>query len=361
MTCSWKPNWQETKQHFIDWWNHEGLVIGAWYGLAKENASETIQRPVAPNSIEQRCLDVNWRALDNHYRLSKSLCCADTLPIAETNIAPVSLALFLGATPVYTEETVWLLPYEHGKDNPEFIPPLRFDPNNEWWKISEQILQTCAELGSGKYMVGCPDLVENIDVLAALHGTEGLLTDMLRRPAWVKEKICEINQVWLEVYRRIFEIIKLEDGSSAVDYFRLWGPGKTNKVQCDSAAMISPQMFEEFVVPALRQQCICLDWVMYHIDGPDALRHLDILLDIDEIDAIEWTPGPRVPSGGSEEWYPIYRKILESGKSLQLVDINPNEVPPLLDAIGGKGVYIITEIHDEKEADWLLRVSEPFR
>lgn len=28
MTNLWKVNWAETKQHFIDWWNHEGLVLG---------------------------------------------------------------------------------------------------------------------------------------------------------------------------------------------------------------------------------------------------------------------------------------------------------------------------------------------
>lgn len=29
-SCTWKPNWPETRQHFEDWWNHTGLVLGGW-------------------------------------------------------------------------------------------------------------------------------------------------------------------------------------------------------------------------------------------------------------------------------------------------------------------------------------------
>ena len=36
--------------------------------------------------------------------------------------------------------------------------------------------------------------------------------------------------------------------------FRIWGPGKTAKVQCDASAMFSPAMFEQFVVPALTEE-----------------------------------------------------------------------------------------------------------
>jgi hypothetical protein len=42
------------------------------------------------------------------------------------------------------------------------------------------------------------------------------------------------------------EIIKLEDGSSfCLEAFRLWGPGKTAKVQCDMSAMFSADQSEK--------------------------------------------------------------------------------------------------------------------
>jgi hypothetical protein len=30
MTQFWKSNWRQTMQHFIDWWNHEGLLLYIW-------------------------------------------------------------------------------------------------------------------------------------------------------------------------------------------------------------------------------------------------------------------------------------------------------------------------------------------
>ena len=27
---NWKSNWQETQRHFLDWWDHKGLVLGMW-------------------------------------------------------------------------------------------------------------------------------------------------------------------------------------------------------------------------------------------------------------------------------------------------------------------------------------------
>jgi len=89
--------------------------------------------------------------------------------------------------------------------------------------------------------------------------------------------------------------------------------------------------------------------------------HLDLRLDIEP-----WTPSsgrriPWVPTGSSPEWYPMYRKILEAGKSVQAIQVTPEEVLPLLDAVGGKGMYITAPLHDEAHAEQLAKAVEPYR
>ena len=27
---TWKSNLEETKQHYLDWWNHKGIVLNMW-------------------------------------------------------------------------------------------------------------------------------------------------------------------------------------------------------------------------------------------------------------------------------------------------------------------------------------------
>jgi hypothetical protein len=184
---------------------------------------------------------------------------------------------------------------------------------------------------------------------------------MVLRPTWVEEKVWEINQAWFECYQAVYDIIAQPDNSSVFAAFNLWGEGKTAKVQCDTCAMFSPKMFERFVVPALTEQCSWLDHSMYHLDGHQCIIHLDLLLGIESLDAIEWTPDPQVPKGGDPCWFPMYRKILDAGKSVQVLDVHYNEILPLLDAVGGKGLYVNTLLDDPLAVDDIAKKIEPYR
>jgi hypothetical protein len=359
MECSWKPNWQETRQHFIDWWKGKGLILGGAPPASRPRAA--VPDPGPAPSVAEGYTDVQKRAQRNHYQLSCQSFPVDVIPVSSTDIGPGSLALLLGSEPGFSPETVWFEPCMHDDPHPEKRPPLRFDPENRWWKVHEATLKACAELGDGKYMVGCPDLIENVDTLASLRGSQTLLMDMIERPGWVTAKLAEINQAFFEAYDRIYDIIKLPGGGGVFGAFRIWGPGKTVKVQCDASAMFSPDMFAQFVVPALSAQCEWLDYSMFHLDGEHCIRHLDALLAIDALDAIEWTPNPKVPSGGDPAWYGMYRRILDAGKSVQAIGVKPEELLPLLDAVGGKGMYVMTTFESEAHAEELARQVEPYR
>ena len=45
-------------------------------------------------------------------------------------------------------------------------------------------------------------------------------------------------------------------------------------------------------------------------------------------------------TGGHPQWYDLYRRIKAGGKSVQAVGVKPEEVVPLLDAVGPEGMYI---------------------
>ncbi len=358
----WKENWEATKQHFEAWWKREGLVLGMWgapplVGAVREDAV----KPPDQRSARDRLLDAEERARHNHGELARQSFPADVIPVSNTDLGPGSLALFLGCEPGFAEDTVWFEPSIHDCAAPEALPPFRFNEANEWWRLTERTLSACAELGRDKYLVGCPDLVENVDVLASLREPQMLLMDMVERPGWVEQKVGEINQVWFDVYQRIYDIVCLPDGSSAFGAFYLWGTGKTAKLQCDASAMFSPDMFQRFVVPSLAEQCRWLDHSLYHLDGTQALCHLDALLAIDALDAIEWTPQAGIESGGDPRWYDLYRRILDAGKSVQVVNVTTDEILPLLDAIGGKGVYVMTSFDSAREAERMMDAVAPYR
>ena len=268
MTIAWKENWNETMRHFIDWWNREGLVLSFSNSFAIEGpARETLMAPGDPASPRDAYVHPAQRARRNHFRLANAAFPADRLPVSGTEIGPGSLGLFLGCEPGFSEETVWFKPCWKDVAAPESLPPITFNPTNAWWRLTEETIRACVAQAKGNYLVGCPDLVENIDILAALRDPQALLFDMIERPDWVEQKVAEINQAFFEAYQRIYDMIRLADGSSCFGPFQIWGTGKTVKVQCDASAMFSPEMFEQFVVPSLTAQCAWLDNSLYHLDG----------------------------------------------------------------------------------------------
>jgi hypothetical protein len=350
---AWKPNWGETRHHFEGWWNRKGLVVGMSGGVLAATPHEAVDAPEAVSLAEERFYaDVPARTRHNHYWLSLQDFPLDMIPVADTMIGPGSLALCLGSEPEFAPTKVWFGSTLERESDPERCAPLRFGPENRWWRIHEETLRASAELARGRYLVGCPDLIENIDILASLRGMSLLLMDMIDRPEWVGQKLREINRAYFEVYDRVYDIIKLEDGSSTYEAYKLWGPGKTAKVQCDAAAMFSAEMFRQLVVPSLREQCAYLDHSMYHLDA---------LFEIEELDAIEFTPNANLPQGGDPRWYDLYRRILDAGKSVQVFRVRPREIVPLLDAIGGRGVYVLGLFRSRAEAEAIREEVEQFR
>src|SRR5699024_7599957 len=145
-----------------------------------------------------------------------------------------------------------------------------------------------------------PELMENIDVLASLRGAQNTVYDLIDEPEEMEERIQQVTDVYFDYYDRFYDLVKDTDGSSSYTVFQIWGEGKTAKIQCDFSALMSPNQFREFIVDPLRQQARKLDHVLYHLDGPDAIKHVDALMEIEEIDALQWTSGDHGPDGTLE-------------------------------------------------------------
>ena len=100
-----------------------------------------------------------------------------------------------------------------------------------------------------RYFTGCPAICPNLDVLSEVRGTEALMMDLVLEPEWVHRKLDEIHRAFVETYQEIYDITREEDGSSVFAYFMIWAPGTVCLAQCDTAGMISREMFVVFVRP----------------------------------------------------------------------------------------------------------------
>lgn len=368
----------ETKRHYVDWWNHKGIVVNMWEhfqeGVAPHgpysgeqpiHLTEALRNsygtgafglPGAPQaeSHDQRWFDPQWRANYLDWYVGHSCLKADMLPVANTQLGPGSLASILGSHVEGGEDTIWIHP------NPNFTDDLKFDPQNKEFLVHKALLKACKERAQGNYYVGMPDLMEGLDVLAALKGTDKVLMDTVMQPEVVERQLQYINDVYFQVFDELYDIIR-EGDEMAFCYFSLWAPGKMTKIQCDISTMISDDDYKRFVQPYLRQQCQKIPYTLYHLDGVGAMHHLPSLLEIEELKAIQWTPGVGEPQGGDPKWYDLYKQILKGGKSVMACWVTLDQLRPLLDNIGADGVHLEMDFHNEEEVERALEIVKEYQ
>ena len=77
---------------------------------------------------------------------------------------------------------------------------------------------------------------------------------------------------------------------------------------------------------------------VFHLDGKGMLRHLDRILEIPQIHAIQWVQGV-----GDDlpilQWLPVIKKIQAAGKGV-VVDLQLDELEPFIAAMKPDGLYL---------------------
>ena len=351
---TWKSNLEETKQRYINWWNHKGIILNMWEHFQEGVQPHAEITPPAPaKDLSQKWFDPQWRAEYLDWYVAHSSLKADILPVANTQLGPGSLAAILGGVFEGGEDTIWIHP------NPDFTDEIVFNPEHPNWILHKELLKACKAKANGHYFVGMPDLMEGLDVLAALKGTDRGLLDTVMQPEILEQQMQQINDIYFKVFDELYDIIR-EGDEMAFCYFSSWAPGKMSKLQSDISTMISQDDYRRFVQPFIREQCQKIDYTLYHLDGVGAMHHLPALLEIEELNAIQWTPGVGEPQGGSPKWYDLYKKILAGGKSVMACWVTLDELKPLLDHIGVDGIHLEMDFHNEKEVEQAMRIVEEY-
>ena len=351
---TWKSNLEETKQRYINWWNHKGIILNMWEHFQEGVQPHAEITPPAPaKDLSQKWFDPQWRAEYLDWYVAHSSLKADILPVANPHLGPGSLAAILGGVFEGGEDTIWIHP------NPDFTDEIVFNPEHPNWILHKELLKACKAKANGHYFVGMPDLMEGLDVLAALKGTDRVLLDTVMQPEILEQQMQQINDIYFKVFDELYDIIR-EGDEMAFCYFSSWATGKMSKLQSDISTMISQDDYRRFVQPFIREQCQKIDYTLYHLDGVGAMHHLPALLEIEELNAIQWTPGVGEPQGGSPKWYDLYKKILAGGKSVMACWVTLDELKPLLDHIGADGVHLEMDFHNEKEVEQAMRIVEEY-
>ncbi len=305
--------------------------IQVWNPLHKPVLERKGFLPQYPSSMSpNQIIEIETKYLNGFHFVG------DAFPKLFLNFGAGSSAVYFGSKPNVKNDTIWFEPIH------KELQDIHIDLNrdNDWFHRIQAIQQAALDLWKGQVLISLSDIGGNLDILASLRGTQELLMDFLEYPECVEKLSRQITSVWLEIYNEEAENV-LGVCRGTTPWASVFSPRKTYMLQSDISYMISPKMFEQFVLPDLTTCCNFLDDGFYHLDGKGQIPHLDLLLSINKLKGVQWIPGDGQPE--PQYWHHVLSKIRNAGKLCQLY-VSPQGALQIKNEFGGEGFifHIVT-------------------
>jgi hypothetical protein len=137
-------------------------------------------------------------------------------------------------------------------------------------------------------------------------------------------------------------------GGNAIQSSRRW-----HYVANDFSCMISKEMFDDVFLPGIKRECRHLEACYYHLDGEGALHHLDSLLDLAEINVVQWVYG--AGNGPASKWMDVYKRCQAAGKGLQIF-MEADEIDYFMENLKPEGLWVgLSGVKDREHGEALVR------
>ena len=283
-------------------------------------------------------------------QLEETVLLGDALPATFLDFGTAGHAGYFGCPHTFSSDSIW---FDAILDDSE--ADLNYDPSNDFVARQAGVFDEVVRLAGGEYIVTMPDNCGSIDALAHLRGNENLLVDMIEREDKVLEWLSSVLTAWEHGNEALQAVLRRQNISGTIHgWMNTWSPGFHMQLQCDFSVMISPAMYGKYVVLELQRSLESLDHSIYHLDGVEQVMHLEHLLELEELDAIQWVPVAGQPRT-SESLEHLVR-IQKAGKALVLFP-QADEVPLLLKELSASGMMLnIDDVSSVDEGERLLEL-----
>ncbi|NSW53203.1 MAG: hypothetical protein HPY85_11915 [Anaerolineae bacterium] len=323
------PGFPGIAQRFEAWWQHDCLDRPIFIASCNGNPQRPTARRVDLLKTPDRWFEEKFKDMRQTHWVG------DALPFIRVDFGPVFMTALAGAEPIFVSDTTW---YEHTiNDDWSNAPDWRFRDDNPWQVLLRQLLAMVADDARGRYFVCTPNLGGTDEVLLNLRGSAKLCMDAIDQPEKIIQAVQAIHPEWERMTALLYESI-LSRGAGLIQWQMLWSNQPYTLPSSDFNAMLGPRHFKQLFLPDIEQRARTVGRASFHLDGPDAARHIDALIACDALDVIQFTPGDGAAPARS--YTEMFRNVQQAGKSL-LIACTQADVLPLCQALDPKGLAFL--------------------
>lgn len=311
MLLDTKPDFEPCMDRIEAWWQRE-LIDRPPVTLAVKSGRRRRQVTAKHGSLRERWMDVGYHIDRMEAEVEAGVFVAETFPKFFPNLGPEICATCYGADLEFSEDTSWSKPILGAIREVLSMTP---DLETPYWQVIRELTEASLDRGAGRWLTAITDLHTNGDLLAALREPQDLALDFADDFAGVQAACRHVAPHFRIFYDDLYGRIAAagQPGST-------WGIALSRSTMyyanCDFICMISPGMFQESILPVIADEIAGLKHSIFHLDGPNALRHLDAILALDRLDAVQWVYG--AGQGPASRWIDVYRRIQSAGKGIEV-------------------------------------------
>jgi hypothetical protein len=276
----------------------------------------------------------------------------ETFPIFFPNLGPEIYAAFSGAELIFGEATSYSVPLV--KDWNDIDKP-RLDMGNEYFQKIEELTRHALERCDGKFMVGYTDLHPGLDCAAAWRDPQVFCMDLFDNPEGVS-KLAELAIADFETVYDHFDAVLKANQQLSVSWMGIPSFGKMHIPSCDFSSLISPEFFNRFGLPILEREVKSMSHNIFHMDGRGVAKHLDAILRVPEIHAIQWVQGVG-DDYSIMQWVPFIKEL--QAKSMPVVvDLAKEDLDDFMSVMAPQGLFLWVATDNEAEEIELIKRVE---
>ena len=300
-------------------------------------------------SLKERWFDVEYQLEKFERGMEGNPFLGETFPAYWPNLGPNAYPNMLGCGVEYGDVTTWA---GHGLKSCRELDKIRFSRENETFKKLEELTRAALDRCGDRYIVGYTDIHPGFDCADAFRGTQELFLDLYDDPEGVKELVAKCSADFEFVFGYFNGILREHGHPSntwinipSFDLFHIPGP--------DLSAMLSNSQFREFILPVLKNEVRAASRVIFHMDGRGVAGHIDDILEVPGINAVQWVQGVGADAP-IMQWIPLIKKIQAAGKGV-VIDLQVNELEGFTQHVKPKGVYLCINSSEEEEQRAILK------